>query len=291
MISFKLLANFGVVRKVGRCLGNSYFIDVPVKRGTITCKVKKPKYLKTGSECASRDPDENRLKSVRVVSINETTHLNVLEFDATARELYVMYYRNGKADPIGTIIGLYVCQKPTLVAKSSRVNLMNDSQRDQVFKGPNSFDRKGGRYDYVGEIQNYNPHGKGIFQHYGQSYTYKGEFKKGKYHGNGQLKVQTPFSEYYGDFINGMYHGDGSLTNNNGFFKGSFYKGEFCKGIFKGKVSIQIKIQKDNYEVYQEGVLIQAIARKFPEKGLVGFCAILSDFLILISKSLRLQYL
>lgn len=77
---------------------------------------------------------------------------------------------------------------------------------------------------YVGEFQNYKPHGYGNFA-WTNGDKYFGEWKDGKTHGNG-TKIWSDGREYAGTFKNDKLHGKGTFY----YPDGKKYVGEFING-------------------------------------------------------------
>ena len=77
------------------------------------------------------------------------------------------------------------------------------------------------KIDYVGELVNDKPHGKGTIT-YENGDSYEGEWKEGKKHGKGTLTTSAG-GKYEGEWKEGKKHGQGTLF----FDDGSKAVGEF----------------------------------------------------------------
>ena len=82
--------------------------------------------------------------------------------------------------------------------------------------------------EYIGEIENFIPNGKGKFIPKNGN-TYEGEFVKGIKEGNGTLLFPDG-SKYWGAFTNDVINGEGEFIWNNGYY----YKGEIQNGMING---------------------------------------------------------
>ena len=91
----------------------------------------------------------------------------------------------------------------------------------EIIKGTSLYP---GGSKYVGDFENYLPHGYGTFV-WANGDRYFGEWKNGKNHGNG-TKIWKDGREYRGDFLDDKLHGEGTLY----FPDGKKYIGGFQNG-------------------------------------------------------------